>query len=215
MMIYAGFWRRTAALLVEALIWVPISLTIHYHVAWRSIPVAIASYVVLGVVSFVYRITFLVRWGQTIGKMVARIRVTRIDGQPIGWGVAVLRTSVDMILWAISTTAFVYVLLSWDGPQWSSLDALERSKLIIERNPLHLFSKVASLVWMGSELVVFLSNKKRRALHDFIAGTVVVHTARFPTLERLRRAKNMEQPKGWPEQLTDAIRPAKRRQEEQ
>jgi len=29
-------------------------------------------------------------------------------------------------------------------------------------------------IWIGSELLVMLTNKKRRALHDFIAGTVVI-----------------------------------------
>jgi uncharacterized RDD family membrane protein YckC len=29
-------------------------------------------------------------------------------------------------------------------------------------------------VWIFSEFVVLLTNKKRRALHDFMAGTVVI-----------------------------------------
>jgi uncharacterized RDD family membrane protein YckC len=32
------------------------------------------------------------------------------------------------------------------------------------------------LAWTLSELVVLLFNEKRRAIHDYIAGTVVVHT---------------------------------------
>jgi uncharacterized RDD family membrane protein YckC len=32
-------------------------------------------------------------------------------------------------------------------------------------------------VWVWSELIVLLTNRKRRALHDFIAGTVVVHAS--------------------------------------
>jgi uncharacterized RDD family membrane protein YckC len=31
----------------------------------------------------------------------------------------------------------------------------------------------ANQVWMWSEVVVMLFNRRRRALHDFIAGTVV------------------------------------------
>ena len=30
-------------------------------------------------------------------------------------------------------------------------------------------------IWFWGELVVPLTNRKRRALHDFLAGTVVVH----------------------------------------
>lgn len=32
------------------------------------------------------------------------------------------------------------------------------------------------LIWYFLELVTMLTNRKRRALHDFIAGTVVVRT---------------------------------------
>ena len=34
----------------------------------------------------------------------------------------------------------------------------------------------ASLAWFVVELVTMLTNSKRRALHDFIAGSVVVHS---------------------------------------
>ena len=34
--------------------------------------------------------------------------------------------------------------------------------------------EVASQLWMLSEFVVLLMNKRRRALHDYLAGTVVI-----------------------------------------
>jgi uncharacterized RDD family membrane protein YckC len=30
------------------------------------------------------------------------------------------------------------------------------------------------------EIIVLLTNKKRRAIHDFVAGTVVIHDPRLP-----------------------------------
>ncbi|WP_255590049.1 hypothetical protein [Marinicella meishanensis] len=33
------------------------------------------------------------------------------------------------------------------------------------------------MVWYWSELLVMLTNERRRALHDFIAGTVVIKKA--------------------------------------
>ena len=35
----------------------------------------------------------------------------------------------------------------------------------------------ASLAWLALELVTMLTNEKRRAFHDYIAGTVVVRDA--------------------------------------
>jgi uncharacterized RDD family membrane protein YckC len=34
--------------------------------------------------------------------------------------------------------------------------------------------EIAGQVWVWSEFVVLLTNKKRRALHDYLAGTVVI-----------------------------------------
>lgn len=53
---------------------------------------------------------------------------------------------------------------------------LDRGRAMSERNPLGGWSyDVIVSVWFWSELVILLTNEKRRALHDFIAGTIVVH----------------------------------------
>ena len=36
--------------------------------------------------------------------------------------------------------------------------------------PVQIFQQI----WIWSEFIVLLTNRKRRAIHDFIAGTVVV-----------------------------------------
>jgi uncharacterized RDD family membrane protein YckC len=38
----------------------------------------------------------------------------------------------------------------------------------------------AALVWFVAEILTCLTNPKRRAVHDFIAGTVVVKTEPLP-----------------------------------
>ncbi len=47
---------------------------------------------------------------------------------------------------------------------------------------------IAALLWFAGEIVTCLLNKKRRALHDFIAGTVVVNVEHIP-LEMLDSPK--------------------------
>jgi uncharacterized RDD family membrane protein YckC len=41
------------------------------------------------------------------------------------------------------------------------------------------FLGFASFIYDWSEIIVLLTNKKRRAIHDYIAGTVVIHDPRF------------------------------------
>ena len=38
----------------------------------------------------------------------------------------------------------------------------------------------AANIWFWSELLVLLTNQQRRALHDFLAGTVVIHAKASP-----------------------------------
>ena len=38
----------------------------------------------------------------------------------------------------------------------------------------------ASLIWFAAEILTCLTNQKRRAIHDFISGTVVVKMTNVP-----------------------------------
>jgi uncharacterized RDD family membrane protein YckC len=70
--IYAGFWRRALAILVDFAIFIPI-IAVYLVVEPISIPLAIVSRVVMTGLGCAYAVYFLARWGQTIGKMVASI----------------------------------------------------------------------------------------------------------------------------------------------
>lgn len=172
-MTYAGFWPRALAILVDVAVWVPVFAG--YFVVWGlSIPAAMVAIFVMNVLGIAYPVYFLSRWGQTIGKMVAGIKVTRQDGKPIASRHAWLRSSVDIGLAAVYLVAAIYVLATWTGPEWSSLSWLDRGGELAKRNPIFTAYDWVSQAWLWSELVVLLLNKKRRALHDFIAGTIVV-----------------------------------------
>lgn len=51
------------------------------------------AWTILGVF-FLHKSVFTALAGSSPGQLLARIGVTRIDGQPIGWGRAVLRTAM-------------------------------------------------------------------------------------------------------------------------
>jgi uncharacterized RDD family membrane protein YckC len=50
----------------------------------------------------------------------------------------------------------------------------ERATLLEAAVPWLAWGNAFYFAWLGSEFVVLLLNRRRRALHDFIAGTVVV-----------------------------------------
>lgn len=174
---YAGFWRRALALVADYVIVLGVT-AVQAVAAGVSIPVAVASNLVGGVVSVGYPIYFHARWGQTVGKMLTKIKVTRLDGAPLGLRPALLRSSVDVVLWVVFMVGLIRVLVTWTGPEWSSLGFLARG-YAIEKGiaPISHWAYHSIDYWFWGELVVLLTNRKRRALQDFIAGTVVVEAS--------------------------------------
>lgn len=174
-MIYAGFWRRLTAFAVDVLV-VAAPYWLHEQ-AWRVSPlVALVATLVLDVSSQAYVIGCHARWGQTIGKMVLGIRVVQLDGAPITPRHALLRNAVEIGLVLIGIPSMAYVLLTWNGPEWTTIPDLDRHRLVVDRDPLSNYAFGLVTLWQASEFVVLLFNAKRRALHDFIAGTVVVRS---------------------------------------
>jgi len=125
---------------------------------------------------FLYNFYFLGKWGKTIGKNTVKIRVLSLDGSPITWHQAFLRHSVDFIFATLNTIAMLITLSNMPESAFTgkSLDVFDT---VFDRYLPQWddWVTIGTAIWCLSELVVLLFNKKRRAIHDFIAGTVVVH----------------------------------------
>jgi uncharacterized RDD family membrane protein YckC len=91
-----------------------------------------------------------------------------------GFGRRAFSLVVDLAFTVASFTALSVTVAQWTEPEWSSLPNIEKMALIGSRDPTAGLVAVLGEVWMWSELVVLLLNEKRRAIHDYIAGTVVV-----------------------------------------
>jgi uncharacterized RDD family membrane protein YckC len=172
---YAGFWPRLGAMLVDALVLSPFIVLSYW--AWsQSRSVALAMEVPLAFVFAFYNIYFVGRWGMTVGKCVLKLKVVSLDGEPAGFRRAFYRHSVDLALSVIACALTLSALMSVVEHEFNVLAFAERIDLLSQRTGAA--SDVLNwiyLAWALSELAVLLMNEKRRALHDYIAGTVVVH----------------------------------------
>ena len=67
---------------------------------------------------------------------------------------------------------------------------MERNQRMLELAPSwYKPIEVLFNIWTWGELIVLLTNRKRRALHDFIAGTVVVHATPDAAVETTAAAQ--------------------------
>jgi uncharacterized RDD family membrane protein YckC len=174
-MIYAGFGKRFLANLTDALVFLPLGIA-YLFLHYQSRNLALFFTVLSFVLSWAYTIVFHARWGQTLGKKAVNIRVIKVSGEPISWREAFLRSSVDMVLNTFYVVGTLIALLHFPESAFGQVARAEWNKHLAEFSPVWLsWVNILTQIWSWSELVVLLFNKKKRALHDFIAGTVVIH----------------------------------------
>lgn len=175
--VYAGFWKRLCASVIDALIIVgvmfPLMKTLDLYGSDRSLTIvrSVCPFLLVNM----YTVYLHARFGGTFGKLAVGIRVTRPDGNRIGWNQAWRRSSVDIAIAFLVLVSEVWAIFQVDWTQVAALGSDERTTRLQEGSPLwDRAIDVLQTVWLYGEVLVVLFNKRKRALHDFIGGTVVI-----------------------------------------
>jgi uncharacterized RDD family membrane protein YckC len=178
---YAGFLPRLGAILIDSLLFVPIIAVSLWTWTDASRTTAILVEVPLASAFAFYNIYFIGRWGQTVGKMALKIRVVQVDGGSAGFVRAFCRHSIDLIFSVVTSALTIYALMSLTDGEYGMFTLAQRVRLVEMKTGARIdVLNWLSIVWVASELIVLLLNEKRRALHDYIAGTVVIHASEVP-----------------------------------
>lgn len=173
---YAGFWRRFLAYWIDFAFFIPVMLLAYYageksklfNLYWFAPGLA------LGLFFHVYLVQ---AYGGTPGKLIMKTRIAMVDGAPVTARAATVRYSVLFVLSALQTLGIVLGTLAMSDEHYFSLSYLARAQRTVELAPAW-YSAVAIFVqvWVWGEFVSMLFNKKRRAIHDFMAGTIVIRS---------------------------------------
>jgi uncharacterized RDD family membrane protein YckC len=131
---FAGWGSRVGATLLDALVLLVLAvvlfapgvvLTVASEGGAAGIILLIVGGLAFFVVSLLYASFFMQRDGehngQTLGKQWVGIRVVRVDGQPFGWGGALLRElAIKQLLFQFVGGFFLSIptLLNWLWPLW-------------------------------------------------------------------------------------------------
>jgi uncharacterized RDD family membrane protein YckC len=170
---FATFWQRFVAMNVDFLVFVPLML-VQIWVESASRTAAIAMVVPYAALVQAYTIYGHGRFGRTVGKWVMGIRVVRVTGEPLRWREAWLRSAVDLATAVVIASGKIMALMAMTDPEfyvgwWAC------SKNLAAHEPAWANGATwVGVVWCYAEVITMLFNKQRRALHDFIAGTVVI-----------------------------------------
>jgi uncharacterized RDD family membrane protein YckC len=172
--LYAGFFVRGGSYLIDlafGLIMTLISMFI-----MRNGKVFYCFTLILnGIFHWVYYIYFPKEYGGTPGKLILKIKIIRIDGESIGWREAILRDLFMLIFTIINDIILLYLILRTDNTIFKEYTWEEYARYIISQVP-SFFSTISKIlnIWTLSEFIILLLNKRKKALHDYIAGTLVI-----------------------------------------
>ena len=173
-MLYAGFWKRFFSYWLDLIVMIPIialsfwgneqSRLFHLYYLLPSLAFSIWFHVYL-----------VKRFGGTPGKLLMGIKIAKLDGSAAGYKEASLRYSVLFVISILSSVPIVMVSLGMTDAEYFSMGWQERTAAMVERAPFwYGYVSISMNIWVWGEFIVMFTNKKRRAVHDFIAGTVVI-----------------------------------------
>jgi uncharacterized RDD family membrane protein YckC len=165
---YQTFWRRFWAGWVDSLVLLPLyflDMFIWENHEYFSVVLLLFWYTAYSLSYMVYSILMHGKLGQTLGKMATRVKVVNISENKLSMSQAIKRDAVPLSLTIIAIALEAQKILSGANiydPKSFEFDAS------------FYLTMLSSLGWFAAEVITMLFNNKRRALHDYIAGSVVI-----------------------------------------
>ncbi|WP_445427997.1 RDD family protein [Alishewanella sp. HL-SH05] len=162
---YATFWPRFGAAIIDGLLFTLILYieSLLFGIEYSNQNTLLHAF--NGLQLSIYTLVMHGYFGQTLGKMITKVKVLdHASESAISLKQALRRESVNLALNIIYISLLLTVALS-----------IVTSGTISSTLTVAIMSfAVFAVVWSISEFVTMLFNHKRRALHDFIGKTVVV-----------------------------------------
>ncbi len=158
---YQTFLPRFLALVLDTILLLPLGIvedSVKNSVFSDQLKLALI--IALGLANVTYFIVMHTLFGQTVGKMLMKVKVLDVSESALKFRQALLRDLPQII--------FIFGSLIFTNPLLLDEQAADSPNLL--SNPYY----TVILLWGIADIVVFFTNDKRRALHDFVAGSVVV-----------------------------------------
>lgn len=184
---YAGYMRRFLASLIDTCIWLLVLYVIGITqlqntliTKWQHLFIFefLKATLLYGMVTF-----FLVKYGGASGKLLLNIKIISIYEGNISIKIAIMRQLLSMLVtivyiagiyYALSMYAIIGMAVEFDNYnnfynfQWDAILAI-----------LAVF--IANIFRLVDYSLIII-NKRRRAIHDFLAGTIVVQRSTAPSI---------------------------------
>lgn len=195
--LYAGFWLRLGAMLLDVLILLPVWGLVGY-INYQYVDSYYYTLVPSLLISFWYGVYLVKRYGGTPGKLLLGITILRIDGNDVTWREAMLRELVTIVFSLGYAALTIFALSLVDRVEYQEIPWRQKQRYLESVAPITFgMYRWLSGAWFWSELIVLLFNARKRALHDFIAGTVIVKTRYIAAIRKTMATVDNTLPAAW------------------
>ena len=164
---YQTFWPRFWAGWIDGLVFLPLYVLDNF--IWKNhtiLPtlILLGWYTVSSLSFQIYSIVMHGKFGQTLGKMATHVKVLDISENPLTMSQAIKRDIIPL--------CFSIVGIILEAPTiLSGVNIMD--PVSIKFDASFYMITFTSAAWFIVEIITMLFSRKRRALHDFIAGSVV------------------------------------------
>lgn len=160
---YQTIGSRILALIVDTLVFIPFFTANYWIYLIESDVLHFGLVFVMTLIGIAYNVLMHWKYGQTVGKMVAKVKVLDALEGPITLRQAVIR-DIFYVVYGLASLFLSMILVFFMG--YTRTDESYQSSQLYWLIPMYL--------WLIVDSAVCVKNKKNMALHDLMAGTVVV-----------------------------------------
>lgn len=178
---YQTFWNRFAANIIDALIFIPVMILLNIILDGADKFMVLIINFLPTLIITIYNVIGNGKFGYTVGKKLTGIQVLDInETDTIGYFRAFLRDSV----WFFTDLAIIaYAYLKYHNNP-TALDQYYLEEIL----------DLTAFAWFILEFITMFLNSKRRALHDYMAGSVVVKCSELYNEKRLKEPGDLLDP---------------------
>ena len=143
----------------------------------------VASFITLPI----YFIYFHAKSGATPGKSIIGLKIVKMDLSNLKLKDSILRSSGD-ILFSVMNLIWLAITIGYfiHKEEFTSEKLTYNDFIGIFGSLYFVAIRFLEKIWFWSEVVFVLTNAKKRAIHDFIAGTVVVVENTLPSSSAIK-----------------------------
>lgn len=183
--IYGNFGARLGAVFLDLLFLSPVVIAVAVFNS-KQLSNYYYTFLFSQLVILCYFIYLPVRYGATPGKRLLGMTILKMDGSVISYRESFLKILPQTIIGWLLFVFQCYIISLADAETFNDLSWMKQSTYLSSLFPLHLVIVMAlSNGFNFTNLIVFLTNDRKRSIGDCVAGTVVVYDRFLGKIEEL------------------------------